>query len=127
MLEGFEPLVIASGTPFMTVTKNGVSFNKSVIEKLEKSEYIQLFIDRNERRFAIAACTEDAKNAVKFYRGREISDGIRMNNSDLRATLLELAEKDSDDCFRARGFYQHSDHAIIFDLAATEPIRSTSR
>ena len=96
MLEGFEPLVIASGTPYITVTRNGVAFNKPVLEKMERADFVQFFIDRNGRRFAICPCGKDEINAIKFYRGRDLSDGVRMNNSDLRETLAGLAGKDPE-------------------------------
>ena len=127
MLDGFEPLVIASGTPYLAVTKNGVAFNKSVVEKMEKAEFIQLFIDRNGRRFAISKCEKDDENSLRFYRGRDVSDGVRMNNSDLRETLSDLAQKDSNAGFRVRGSYQPQEHALIFDLSDPEPIRKSSK
>ena len=127
MLEGFEPLVIASGTPYITVTKNGVAFNKSIIEKMERADFVQFFVDRNGRRFAICPCGKDEINAIRFYRGRNLSDGVRMNNSDLRETLSDLAGKDPEEGFRAKGSYNPAEHAIIFDLSATEPVRKSSK
>lgn len=124
MLAGFEPLILSSGTPSITVTRNGVSFNKSVVEKMEKSEYVQLFVDRTGRRFAISVCDSSLPTARRFYRGRDISNGIRWNNQDLLDTLSELSGIRATTGFKVKGEYIPEDRALIFDLNKTEPVRS---
>ncbi|WP_346674654.1 hypothetical protein [Enorma phocaeensis] len=117
MLTGFEPLTIASGGMRMTVTRNGVSFSKGAVEKLHGTGYVQPMIDRAGKRFAIVACGEDAENAKKFFRGGDISNGVRWNERDLITTFSVLVGKDlENEGVTVDGVYLEEDDALIFDF-----------
>ena len=124
MLEGFEPLTIATGGMRMTVTKNGVSFSKGALEKLHCAQYVIPLIDRAGKRFAIAACKEEAKNAKRFYRDGGTADGVRWNERDLITTLSDLVGKNLEEHgITVDGIYSGEDDALIFDLNNARPSR----
>ena len=45
LLENFKPFNFNEGVPYVSITINGMTFNKSVIMKLEYPEYVRLLID----------------------------------------------------------------------------------
>lgn len=124
MLDGFEPLTIASGGIRMTVTRNGVSFSKGALEKLRCTEFVLPLIDRVGKRFAIVTCGEGAKNAKAFYRGGEVADGVRWNERDLIATFSKLVGKNlEENGVTIDGVYSEEDDALVFDFNRARPSR----
>ena len=59
MLEGFKPFNFSEGVPYVSITNNGMTFNKSVVMKLDYPEQVVLLIDNETRRIAIQVCTPD--------------------------------------------------------------------
>ena len=129
MLEGFEPLRLVTGIPTMSITKNGVSFNKTSIEKLGCPPYVIPMIDRQGNRFAIVARDERDDDTRKFHQeGRDTSNGIRWNNNDLVATFENMMGwKIAYMGMKVMGKYSENDKAIIFNLESAEPIDSGSK
>lgn len=119
MLTGFEPLVIASGLPRISITKNGLSFNKASVEKMERASYVCALIDRSGRRIAIVPDEgEDAPNRMEFFKkGADISNGVRWNSGDLKQTIQGLMGWNLDVAgYRVEGEYDAENRAIIFNL-----------
>lgn len=124
MLDGFEIIDTVSGVPSVSITKNGVSFNKSTIEKLHCPEYVVSLLDRTGCRFAIVPCSPNDRGARSFYKkDKELSYGVRWNNYDLRSTLETLMEWNLNNCgWKIAGTYSEADDALIFDLRNAEPL-----
>lgn len=125
MLTGFETLILASGTPYMTVTKNGASFNKSCVEKMEMAPYVLPLIDRAGKRFAIVHCDMDEPGAQKFFRGRDISNGVRWGNTDFLTTVSEIVGVSYGEGFRVNASFDPDERALIFDLSDPLPVRGS--
>ena len=67
LLENFKPFNFNEGVPYVSITINGMTFNKSVIMKLEYPEYVRLLIDEETKRIAVQPCAQDTPNAATFY------------------------------------------------------------
>ena len=67
ILSDFKPFNFNEGVPYVSVTTNGVTFNKSVVMKLDYPRHVVLLIDEEGKRIAIQACNENAENAALFY------------------------------------------------------------
>lgn len=122
-LEGFKAFNFNEGVPYVSVTNNGMTFNKSVVMKLDYPEQVVLLIDDATRRIAIQACAPDAKNAAPFYKEKKKNViSVRWNARDLLNTLQSLMGWDlSKGGFRIDGILLKEDHAMLFDLnTATE-------
>ena len=113
-LSGFKVFNFNEGVPYLSITPNGVTFNKSVVMKLDYPDYVLLLIDSDGQRIALQACDQDTPNAVQFYKPnkRDVLS-VRWNGRDLW-NLRETA-------YRADGFLLRDERAMIFDLTtATE-------
>ena len=67
LLDNFKPFNFNEGVPYVSITNNGMTFNKSVIMKLEYPERVRLLIDEETKRIAVQTCTQDTPNAAVFY------------------------------------------------------------
>ena len=122
-LEGFKPFNFSEGVPYVSITNNGMTFNKSVVMKLDYPEQVVLLIDNETRRIAIQVCTPDTPNAASFYKEKKNNViSVRWNGRDLLNTIQAMMGWDlSKGGFRIEGTLLKADHAMLFDLnAATE-------
>ena len=91
MLSGFKAFNFNEGAPYVSITPNGVTFNKSVVMKLDYPEHAVLLIDESS--------------------GRDLLNTIQ---SMMNWNLKEVA-------FRVEGVFLKEERAVLFDLnTATE-------
>ncbi len=123
MLSGFKPFNFNEGVPYVSVTTNGVTFNKSVVMKLDYPEHVVLLIDEEGKRIAIQACGENTENAAQFYKPKKNDViSVRWNGKDLLNTLQAITGWNlNEKAFRVEGTLLKSERAMLFDLSeATE-------
>lgn len=123
MLSGFKPFNFNEGVPYVSVTTNGVTFNKSVVMKLDYPEHVVLLIDEEGKRIAIQACDENTDNAAPFYKPKKNDViSVRWNGRDLLNTLQAITGWNlNEKAFRVEGTLLKSERAMLFDLSkATE-------
>lgn len=131
MLENFKPIQIMKGTAFMSVSNNGIGFNKNVVIKMDKPKNIRLMINEEQLQFAIQAAAESDDTTIGFYNESiDIRNGIRTHNRDLENTIAQLAGWDLDSyVYRIDGIYLEKENAMLFDLksARTFPKRNRAK
>ena len=124
ILDSFQVIGNVTGVPSVSVTKNGIAFNKAVLEKMRCPEYVCAMIDKASKRIAIVACEKGSNGSRPFYKkGRDMSNGVRWNNADLRMTIENMMSwRLSEKGWKATGTYFEEENALIFDLNDSEPI-----
>lgn len=117
-LEGFKPFNFNEGVPYVSITNNGVTFNRSVVMKLNYPEQVVLLIDSETQRIAIQVCTPDTPNAAPFYKKKKHNViSVRWNGRDLLNTIQAMMGWNlSKGGFRAEGIHLKEEHAMLFDL-----------
>lgn len=124
VLENFTVFNFAEGVPYISITSNGITFNKSVVMKLNYPEHVILLIDEVGKRIAIQQCEATAQNAVAFYKPKKSNViSVRWNGKDLLNTLQDMMgwELDKNGGFRVDGTHLKDENAMLFDLnTATE-------
>ena len=125
ILDSFTAYNFNAGVPYISITSNGITFNKSVVIKLGHPKFVVLLIDENEKRIAIQACEESAKNAVAFYKEKKSNVvSVRWNGRDLLNTFQELMGwnlKESSG-YRIDGVLLKEEHAMLFNLKEAHPL-----
>lgn len=118
ILENFKPFNFNEGVPYISVTSNGVTFNKSVIMKLNYAAYVVLLIDEETKRIAIQACTPETPNSTTFYKEKKSKVlSVRWNGRDLLNTIQGFTGWDlSKGGYRIDGTLLPEENAMIFDL-----------
>lgn len=117
-LDGFRTFNFSEGAPYVSITSNGMTFNKAVIMKLGYPEHVILLIDDNGKRLAIQACEEDTPNAVVFFKPKKNNVlSVRWNGKDLLNTIRELTGWDIHrEAFKIGGILLREERAMLFDL-----------
>ena len=118
ILSEFKSFNFNEGVPYISITMNGITFNKSVALKLDCPHYVVLLIDMPSNRIAIQACTEDTPNAVQFCKPNQAKvTSVRWNGKDLLNTLQEMTGWDLKEAsYKVPGALLRSENAILFDL-----------
>lgn len=124
MFDNYITFNFEEGVPYVSITKNGVTFNKAVIMKLGYPEHVVLLINSAEKIIAIKSCQAEAPNSTTFY--KENPKGIlsvRWNAKDLLNTLQDITSWDlSQDAFRIDGCLVKEENAMIFDLKSAKKL-----
>ena len=127
ILDSFKPFDFSEGMPYVSITKNGLTFNKGVMKKLGYPQFVILLMDKETQRIAIQKCSSKTDKAIAFYKGdKEEEDAnrilsVRWNSRDLMTTVKAMMDWDlSIDSFRAYGEMLEEEDAMIFDLSKAE-------
>jgi len=123
ILSGFKAFNFNEGVPYVSITPNGITFNKSVVMKLDYPEYAVLLIDESSKRIAVQACEESTPNAVQFYKQKSSNViSVRWNGRDLLNTIQGMMGWNlKERSFKVDGILLREDRAMLFDLTtATE-------
>jgi len=121
LLDSFKPKKLVIGSPYLTVTNNGISLNKSAIDKLEFAEFVRILVDEENKRLAIQICSAEDPNREPFVKPskRKTAQYVRWNNREFVKQLLpwaptqELKEKG----FKIPGEYLVDDKAFLFTFS----------
>lgn len=120
MLEGFELYNMTTGVASISISENGVGFSKAAVMKMNKCEYTKVFIDRENKRFAIQAAEQDSDGSVQFF-NKQKSGSVRWNNKELLKTLAQIMNCDfKKKVYKVDGDYYPDEKAMIFDLKKAE-------
>lgn len=126
IFEKFTTFNFNEGVPFVTVTKNGVAFNKGAIMKLNYPTHVLLLINAPEKQIAIKACSADDPNAIVFYNDEKKSNvlSVRWNARDLLNTIKDITGWDySKDGYKVVGSLIPEEQAMLFDLNNAEILK----
>ncbi len=127
MLENFKPYNLTIGLPAVSLTANGLTFNKSAVTKIGKPSHVVFYINELDKQIAIVPCAKDDENATIFYKpnARNIVS-VRWNNKDLLNTIYSMMGWNIDtDNYKSNGTYYSKDNVMIFDLKVVSPITTT--
>ena len=117
-LQNFTAFDFTEGAAYASITKNGITFNKAVMSKLNLPRYALLLINSTEQQIAIQGHDFEVPKSVPFYKNSDKKAvSVRWNGKDLLNTLAEMMDWDlSNDSFRVDGKLLSEDRAILFDL-----------
>lgn len=120
-LQNFTPFDFSEGAAYVSVTKNGATFNKAVMSKLDFPRYVVLLINKSERQIAIQGHDIEVPKSVQFYKGPDLIEkkavSVRWNGKDFLNTLSEMMGWDLNwDSYRIDGVLLPEERAILFDF-----------
>ena len=118
MLEGFVELPILQGSSFMSVTDNGLNFNKNVVKHMQRAESVKILCNSSKKQIAIQKCNKNTENSIPFYRDeKNLKTGVRFNNRELQQMIAAMMDWNlSEYNYRADGFLAGDNKTMIFNL-----------
>ncbi len=119
ILDDFSTFNFGEGVPSVSVTQNGVTFNKAVTMKLGYPEYVVLLLNGDAGQIAIRVCDKSTPNAVKFYKEKKSGAvSVRWNGKDLLNTLQYMMGWDlKKESYKTDGTLLRDENAMVFDLS----------
>lgn len=122
LFDNYKVFNFGEGVPYISVTKNGVTFNKAVIMKLNYPEHVVLLINPEEKIIAIKACDATTPNSAFFYKKNDKKVlSVRWNSKDLLKTIQSITDWNlSDDSYRIEGSLIQEENAMLFDLKTSQ-------
>jgi len=121
---GFSTFDFEEGVPYVSVTKNGITFNKGVVMKLGRPTRVELLINGSSKQIAIRACNEDTPRSNAFYKGNDRGVlSVRWNAKDLLYTIRDMMGWNLDfESYRVEGQLLKEDGAMLFDFNNAEKL-----
>ena len=118
MLEGFLEVPILQGSSFMSITDNGINFNKNVVKHMQGAEYIIILCNSNKKQIAIQKCGKGRENSIQFYRDeKNFVNGVRFNNREVVQMIVSMMDWNLKEFnYRVDGFLTEDKNSMIFDL-----------
>ncbi len=125
ILDNFVSFNFDEGVPYVSVTSNGITFNKAVVMKLGYPKHVVLLINETMGQMAVQCCAEDTPNAVAFYRPRKNNVvSVRWNGKDLLNTIQAMMAWDLTlQSFRVDGTLLREEDAMLFDLHQAKELK----
>lgn len=128
-LSGFEKvdsqLISRSGQPMCWFKQNQMYFNKACIDKMNKSNYVELLFEPTEKLLAIRSCLPNHEYAIKWVTTKD--DKITpstISSSGISNILFKCMDWDPNDRYRMVGVRRTKDNksVVLFDLNGAEKI-----
>ena len=94
MLEGFKPISITSGVPTLSITKNGIGFNKAAILKIDAPQYVKVLHNTEKNMIALCPCDKDDDYAAPFAKDGLKTINVRWNSKDFTSTIALMMKWD---------------------------------
>ena len=121
-MEGFKPFTFGNTGPAVSITKNGVTFNKNAVEKIGGPQYVLLLINEKTQQFAIKKSNANDPNSVPFYAANKGgTPSVRWNSKDLLRAICGMTgwKLSAEGCagYKIFGTYDRTENALIFNLA----------
>lgn len=123
-IDGFQSFNFGEGNPYVSITKNGLTFNKSSVIKTGYPKFVILLINEGDKKIAIQTCAEETPNATKFYKEKKSGIiSVRWNSKDLLNKLQYIMGWDlNEDAFAVDGVFLREQSAIVFDLTKAKKL-----
>lgn len=120
-MEGFKPFTFGNIGPSVSITKNGLTFNKAAVEKLGSPQYAQLLINEKEKKLAVKKTNMTDPLAVPFFTaGKKSSPSVRWNSKELLKAVCNMTKWDlnGDGCtgYKVFATYDRAENALMIDL-----------
>ncbi|MBD5561003.1 MAG: MerR family transcriptional regulator [Clostridia bacterium] len=127
MLSGFERFDIKQEPPKMTLTAEGVTFDKQVAEQLGNPQRVFFLVDDDLKRVAIQGCDPDDPEGVDFWDPDDASrEKIRWHHKVLVEKLQQMGQFDlKNNNYVMAGYLLTQENAMFFDLNTAQAVKLT--
>lgn len=124
LFENFRTFDFSEGVPYVSITRNGVTFNKAVVMKLGCPAYAILLINDIDKQIAIQVSTEDNPKSVQFFKEKKSGlISVRWNGKDLMNTITDMMGWNLEEkSYRADGILIKEENAMLFDFSQAKEV-----
>lgn len=112
--------------PAVTIRKGSITFNTACINGLEDAVYVQLLLCEDEKKFAVKACSENDKDALRWCIAKpDKRKSRKMTCPDFTTKLYSFMGWDDNYRYKILGYkiQFEGDTYYVFDLEVKETFR----
>lgn len=121
ILDSFSKVNLNGASPSVSISSYGLTFNKTVVDTMELPNYVDLYLDENNKKLAIAP--SDSSTSIPFCINKSNKVNARINNKEFCRKLAKLMSWDLGDAsYRVAGEFIKDEKVFIFDLNSNEKI-----
>lgn len=122
-MDGFKPFTFGNTGPSVSITKNGVTFNKAAVDKLGSPQFTLLLINEKEKKLAVKKTTATDPLAVPFCATiKKGAPSVRWNSKELLRAICSMTGWDfsanNTTSYKIFATYDRSEGALMIDLTA---------
>lgn len=122
-LSTFKKYYVTSGSPSISITKNGITFSKAAIMKLNRAPFVTLLIDDDQRLMAVRKAEDGEDGSTSFFTSKKKVISVRWNNRELLTTMSQMMDWELEKGgFRVQAEYDKENEALFFDLNEAVPL-----
>lgn len=118
LFDSFKSFNFNEGVPYVSITNNGMTFNKSVVMKLGYPSHVLLLINEDSKQIAVKKCSELDHNSAPFFKPKKSNAiSVRWNGRDLLNTIEGMMGWDLAKAgYKVDGTLIREEDAMLFDL-----------
>lgn len=118
-ISGFVPFDFSVGVPYISVTENGVTFNRSVTILLGYPEYIRVCVNESERLVFVEPGAHGEAGCVKYFNPGRRVDSVRLSGDSFIIFMMKMCGGDRGLGYKVTG--EQTDGGIMFDMKKARP------
>lgn len=119
-ISGFVPFDFSIGVPYISVTENGVTFNRSVTILLGHPEFIRVSFNEEERLVFVEPGVCGEVGCVKYFSPGRRADSVRLAGDSFIIFMMKMCGGDRDLGYKVTG--EQMDGGIMFDMKKARPV-----
>lgn len=119
LFDSFKTVNVSASTPSFSITRNGITFNKSVLDILNLPDHVVVLLSEETKQMAIKKADINQQNAQAFLHGKQLgATNVRWNYKNFTLSLSKMMNWDLDKVkgYTIPGQYIASETAILFDF-----------
>lgn len=121
ILSNFRKVNLSGNAPFVTISSYGLTFNKTVLEKMSYPDYVSLYIDTPNNLIAIQSV--DDSTEIPFCISKSNRVNARINNKEFARILLGLLRTtDMSTSFKVPGTWYSEEKVFVFDMKEAQKL-----
>lgn len=119
-MEGFKPFDFSIGIPKLSVTKNGVTFDKHTTVSLNHAKYIKICVNEEKKSIFVCPGKSGEVGSMKYYSEGKRVKSVRTASKGLMFCAISFYGKELNDGFRVQG--KKVDNGVLFDFNDATPL-----
>ena len=106
--------------PRISITENGVTFNRGVAQALNRPKYALILFDEENKLMAVKPCKSNEENKIDFYKSEKVLS-VRLPHKMLKKYIEKLLSIDLHiNAYKCCGEFK--DGVVVFNLNECEKV-----
>ena len=119
-MDGFKPFDFSIGVPKLSVTRNGVTFDRNTTIALDHAKYIKICVNEEKKSIFVCPGENGEVGSMKYYHEGKRVKSVRTASKAFLSCAISLSGRKLNDGFRVFG--EKVDGGVLFDFNSSDPL-----